>query len=51
MLDIFLQLSCKGSTHFLPVDGGKLLKDLNDNFKVRREIGMIVSGLSLKYGK
>ena len=35
---------------FLPVDEGKLLKDLNENFMVR-ELGMIASGLSLNYGK
>lgn len=50
-IDTFLQLSCKGLAHFLPVGEGNLLKDLNDNFMVKRELGMIAAGLSLKYGK
>ena len=50
MVDKLLQLSCNTLAHFLPVDKGKLLKDLNENFMVR-ELGMIVSGLSLNYGK
>ena len=29
----------------------ELLKDLNDNFKGKRELGMIAGVLSLKYGK
>ena len=37
MVDTFLQLSCKASAHFLPVDEGKRLKDLNDNLMVKRE--------------
>ena len=51
MVDTFLQLSCKASAHFLPVDEGKRLKDLNDNFMVKREFGMIAGGLSLKHGR
>ena len=35
----------------LPVEEGKRLKDLSDNFMVKREIGMITGGLSLKYGR
>ena len=27
------------------------MKDLSDNFMVKREIGMITGGLSLKYGR
>ena len=50
MVDKLLQLSCNTLAHFLPVDEGKLLKDLNENFMVR-ELGMIASGLSLNYGK
>ena len=50
MVDKLLQLSCNTWAHFLPVDEGKLLKDLNENFMVR-ELGMIASGLSLNYGK
>ncbi|RMX38885.1 hypothetical protein pdam_00024631 [Pocillopora damicornis] len=33
-----LMLSCKALTHFLSVDERKVLKDLNDNFMVKREI-------------
>ena len=51
MVDTFLQLSCKALAHFLYVDEGKLPKDLNDNFMVKRELRMIVGGLSLKYGR
>ena len=47
----FLQLSGKALAHFLPVDEGNLLKDLNDNFMVMRELGMVAGGLSLKYGR
>lgn len=36
---------------FLPVDEGKLLKDLNHNFMVKRHLGMISGGLNLKYGR
>ena len=36
MVDTFLQLSCKALAHFLPLDEGKLFKDLNDNFTVKR---------------
>ena len=50
MVDKLLQLSCNTLAHFLPVDEGKLLKDLNENFMVR-ELGMIVSGLRLNCGK
>ena len=35
----------------LPLDEGKLLKDLNDNFLVKRELEMIAGGLSLRYRK
>ena len=38
MVDTFLQLSCKALTHFFSVDERKVLKDLNDNFMVKREI-------------
>ena len=51
MVDTFLQLSCKALAHFLSVDEGKLLKHLNNNFMVKRELGMITIGLSLKYGR
>ena len=50
MVDKLLQLSCNILAHFLPVDEGKLLKDLNENFMVR-ELGTIVSGLRLNCGK
>ena len=33
------------------VDEEKLLIDLNDNFMVKREFGMIAGGLSLKHGR
>ena len=36
MVGTFLQLSCKALAHFLPLDEGKLFKDLNDNFTVKR---------------
>ena len=45
-----LELSCKALSS-LPLDEGKLLKDLNDNFMVKRELEMITGGLSLRYGK
>ena len=45
MVDTFLQLSCKALARFLPVDEEKLLKELNDNFMVRREFGMFAGGL------
>ena len=48
MVDTFLQLLCKALAHFLPVE---LLKDLNDNFIVKREHGMIAGGSSLKKGR
>ena len=51
MVDTFLQLLCKVLAHFLPVDEGKLLKDLNDNLIVKRELGMIAGGSSLKKGR
>ena len=51
IVDTFLQLSCKALAYFLPVDEGKLMKDLNDDFIVKRELGMIAGSLSLKYGK
>ena len=50
MVDTFLQLSCKASAHFLPVDEGKRLKDLNGNLMVKRELRVIAGGSSLKYG-
>ena len=50
MVDKLLQLSCNTLAHFLPVDEGKPLKDLNENLMVR-ELGMIASGSSLNYGK
>ena len=37
--------------HFVLVDERKLLKDMSNNFMVKRELGMIPGGLSLKYGK
>ena len=37
--------------YFHPVDEGKLLKDLNENFAVKRELGMIADALNLRYGK
>lgn len=37
--------------YFHPVDEGKLLKDLNENFAVKRELGMIAGALNLRYGK
>ena len=46
MVDTFLQLSCKALAHFLPLDEGKLLRGLNDNFMVKRELGMITGGLN-----
>ena len=51
MVDTFLELSYRALAHFLPVDEGKLLKDLNDNFMVKRELGMTVGGQSRKYGR
>ena len=50
MVDKLLQLSWNALAHFLPVDEGKLLKDLKKNFMVG-ELGMIAGGLSLNYGK
>ena len=51
MIDTFLQLLYKALVHFLHVDEEKLLIDLNDNFMVKREFGMIAGGLSLKHGR
>ena len=44
-----LQLSCRALSDFLPFDEGKLLKELNDNFSVRRELEMAANQLNLKY--
>lgn len=46
-----LELPCKALSSLLPLGEGKLLKDLNDNFMVKRELEMIAGGLSLRYGK
>ena len=46
-----LKLLCKALAHFLPVDEGELLKDLNKNFMVERELSIIVCRLSLNLGK
>ena len=46
MVGTFLQFSCKALAHFLPLDEGKLLRGLNDNFMVKRELGMITGGLN-----
>lgn len=46
-----LELSCKALSSLLPLDEGKLVKDLNDNFMVKRDLEMISGGLSLRYGK
>ena len=51
MVDTFLQLSCRLISHFLPVDRSKLLRDLNENFMVREELGIMAGRLSLNYGK
>ena len=51
MVDTFLQLSCRLISNFLPVDRGKRLKDLNENFMVRKEFSMIAGRLSPNYGK
>ena len=32
------ELSCKALSSLLPLDEGKLLKDLNDNLMVKREL-------------
>jgi len=49
MVETFLQLSCQALGRFLSVDQEKLLKDLNENFMVKRELTMIAGRLSLKY--
>ena len=51
MVDTFLQLSCRLISHFLPVDHRRLLKELNKNFMVKKELSMIAGRLSLNYGK
>ena len=51
MVDTFLQLSCRLISHFLPVDQSRLLKDLNENFMVKKELSMIAGRLSLNYEK
>ena len=51
MVKTFLQLSCQTFARFLSVDQEKLLKDLNENFMVKRELTMIAGRLSLKYGR
>lgn len=50
MVETFLQLSCQALGRFLSVDQEKPLKDLNENFMVKRELTMIAGRLSLKYG-
>ncbi|RMX44971.1 hypothetical protein pdam_00018176 [Pocillopora damicornis] len=37
--------------HFLPVDQGNLLNDLNDNFMVKRELGVIGGRPNLNCGR
>ncbi|RMX47794.1 hypothetical protein pdam_00008539, partial [Pocillopora damicornis] len=37
----------KSLAYFHPVDEGKLLKDLNENFAVKRELAMIAGALNL----
>lgn len=49
IVNTFLQLSCRALSDFLPFDGGKLLKELNDKFSVGRELEMAASQLNLKY--
>ena len=51
MIDTFHQLSWTLISHFLPVDQSRSLKDLNENFKVKKELSMIGGRLSLNYGK
>ena len=51
IVDTFLQLSFKALAHFLPIGKRKLLKDLNDKFMATRELGILASGLSLRYGE
>ena len=51
MVDTFLRLSHRLISHFLPIDWSRLLKDLSDNFMVKREPSMITGRLSLNYGK
>ena len=51
MVDTFLQLSCRFISHFLPDDQNRLLKDLNENFMVKKELSIIAGRLSLNYGK
>ena len=51
MVDTFLPLSFKALAHFLSVDEGKLLQDMNYNFVVKGELGMIAGGLSIKHKK
>ena len=50
-MEVALKLSCKALAHSLPVDEGELLKDLNKNFMVKKELCMIVYRFSLNYGK
>ena len=50
-METVLELSCKALSSLLPLDEGKLLKDLNDNFLVKTELEMIAGGLSLRYRK
>ena len=50
-MEVALKLSCKALAHSLPVDEGELLKDLNKNFMVKKELGMIVYRFSLNYVK
>ena len=49
IVNTFLQLSCRALSDFLPFDEGKLLKELNDKFSVRRELEMAADQLKLKY--
>ncbi|RMX56073.1 hypothetical protein pdam_00010410, partial [Pocillopora damicornis] len=50
-VEVVLKLSCEALAHSLPVDEGELLKDLNKNFMVKKELSMIVYRFSLNYGK
>ena len=51
MVETFLQLSCQTLARFLSVDQERHLKEMNENFMVKRELTMTAGRLSLKYGR
>jgi hypothetical protein len=51
MVKSFLQLSCRLISGLLPVDGDRLLEDLEKDYMVTNELSLMAGRLSLNYGK